>query len=569
MSTSGMSRRDFLRRSSILALSSFVLLDHTWGEEQNLKSVIAETNLGKIRGIERRGIKIFKGIPYGGYTGGANRFMPPVDPVEWTGVRDTLEYGHSAPQSIPKSTTLSTVSKVTSPTLKDSSITVKPVSGPSIFNALGVPGDKPTGEGEDCLVLNLWTPAINDGRKRPVMLWLHGGGFGSGAGSNPGWDGTNLCLRGDVVVITINHRLNVCGFANFSAFSSDFAGSGQAGMLDIVHALKWVRTNIGQFGGDPNCVMIFGQSGGGRKVETLLAMPSAKGLFHRAAIESGIAIKVVDRDVAIRNAEMLLAKLGISKMDVHKVQKLPLDQIMTAYFAVARDFSDANIMGFAPSVDDLILPQHPFHPTASPLSADVPVLIGHTGTEWTGMTTEAALWHLDEDGMRSEVKKLLGDQSGEMIDLYRKHNPNTSPTDIYFLIASDFNYGAPSMKVAERRALLGRGPVYMYYFTWESPVQNGLLKSPHNIEWPFAFDNVEICAKLTGGGPEAMALADKVSDAWIAFARTGNPNTPKLPHWPEFNVTDRPTMVFNNESKVMNDPLHEQRIAMFHALNLT
>ena len=199
-------------------------------------------------------------------------------------------------------------------------------AGPSIYKALGVPGDKPTGEGEDCLVLNVWTPAINDGGKRPVMLWLHGGGFRGGSGSNPGWDGTNLCLRGDVVVITINHRLNVMGFANLSAFNSDFAASGQAGMLDIVHALKWVQNNISQFGGDPNRVMIFGQSGGGRKCETLLAMPSAKGLFHRAVIESGVAIKVVDRDQACRNAEMLLSKLGISKADVHQIQKLPVEK---------------------------------------------------------------------------------------------------------------------------------------------------------------------------------------------------------------------------------------------------
>jgi para-nitrobenzyl esterase len=403
------------------------------------------------------------------------------------------------------------------------------------------------------------------------MLWLHGGGFGSGSGSSPSNDGTNLALRGDVVVVTINHRLNVLGFANFSEFSPDFAASGDVGMLDIVHALKWVRANIAQFGGDPNTVMIFGQSGGGRKCETLLAMPSAKGLFHRATIESGVAIQLVSRDIAIRNAEQLLAKLGIRKTDVHDLQKLPVERIMAASFAVMREAGkiDQNVAGFAPTVDGKILPQHPFHPTASPVSADVPVMIGCTRTEWTGLTTEAAAWRLDEDGMRERVKEMLGDHSAGMIDLYRKTTPNATPSDIFFLIASDYNYGAPTMKIAERRAALGKGPVYSYYFTWETPVQGGLLRTPHNMEIPFAFDNVQISANLTGGGAEAVALADKVSDAWIAFARTGDPNTPKLPHWPVFTPTDRATMVIDNASKVVNDPLRERRVAMFRALKLT
>jgi para-nitrobenzyl esterase len=484
--------------------------------------------------------------------------MPPADRASWSRVRDALEYGHSAPQRDP-----------THPPSAPAAST--PAPGPSIYRALEVPGAGSPGEDEDCLVLNVWTPAINDGRKRPVMLWLHGGGFGSGSGSSPSNDGTNLALRGDVVVVTINHRLNVLGFANFSEFSPDFSASGDVGMLDIVHALKWVRANIAQFGGDPNTVMIFGQSGGGRKCETLLAMPSAKGLFHRATIESGVAIQVAGRDDAIRLGERLLAKLGIPKTEVHEVQKLPLERIMAASFAVLREAGkiDQNLAGFAPTVDGKILPQHPFHPTASPVSADVPVMIGSTRTEWTGLTTEAALFRLDEDVMRARVKELLGDQSAGMIDLYRNSSPGATPSDIFFLIASDYHYGAPTMKIAERRAALGRGPVYQYYFTWETPVQGGQLKSPHNMEIPFAFDNVQISAKLTGGGPAAMALAHKVSDAWIAFARTGNPDTPKLPHWPVFTAKDRATMVIDNVSKVVNDPLREKRIAMFLALNLT
>ena len=566
MSTSGINRRDFLWRTSMAALSGITLAGHAWGPE--VKFVTAVTSFGKVRGTETLGIKVFKGIPYGGNTGGNNRFMPPVDPTGWAGVRDALEYGQSAPQNLQKpapAKSATPAASMNAPTIP------KSTSGPSIYRALGVPGGKPTGEGEECLVLNIWTPALNDGGKRPVMLWLHGGGFRGGSGSNPGWDGTNLCLRGDVVVITINHRLNVFGFANLSQYSSDFTASGQAGMLDIVHALKWVRTNIENFGGDPNRVMIFGQSGGGRKCETLLAMPSAKGLFHRAAIESGIAIKVVDLDRAFQNAEMLLKKLEISRSDVHKIQMLPVNQILAAHFDINQELgnNDLDTLGFAPSVDGVILSQHPFHPTASSVSPDVPIIIGSTRTEWTGLTTDDALWQLNDEGLQKQIKKLLGDKSEAMIDLYRNCNPGTSPSDIYFLIASDHSYNAKTMKVAERRAMLGKGPIYLYYFAWESPVLGGRLKSPHNIEWPFAFDNVKLCANLTGGGPDAMALADKVSDAWIAFARTGNPNTQKLPHWPEFNTFDRPTMIFDNVSKVANDPLREQRIAMFRALDLT
>jgi para-nitrobenzyl esterase len=539
------SRREFLKHISAVTVARGLFLDGLHAQDANF--VVAETAFGKIRGVDHDGIRIFKGIPYGASTSGSNRFMPPAEPADWSGVRDALAYGHSAPQRDPAS---------------------PPAGG------LTISGENLPPEGEDCLVLNIWTPAVgasgNSGKKRPVMFWCHGGGFATGSGSSPDNDGTNLARRGDVVVVTINHRLNVLGFADLSALSDSFAASGDAGMLDIVQALKWVRDNISQFGGDPNTVTIFGQSGGGRKVETLLAMPSAKGLFHRAIVESGAAVRVVDRDVAVRNADQLLSKLGIDKKNVRELQKLPVKKIMAAYFAVVKDNPDVDpsFGGFSPAVDGKILPQHPFDPKASPVSADVPVMIGCTRTEMTLFSlNDPAAFSLNDAEMRKRVGGILGSKAPGMIDLYQKLNPGASPSDIYFLIASDYRYGAPTMIAAQRRAALGKAPVYLYYFTWETPVRGGRLKSPHTMEIPFAFDNVKISARMTGGGVDAMTLADKVSDAWIAFARTGDPNTPKLPHWPAYDAQDRATMVINNVIKVVNDPLREQRMAMFQAWN--
>ncbi len=537
-------RRDFLKHASALAVSGGVLLESA--QAQAAKFVTAETTFGKIRGADNNGIKVFKGIPYGASTAGANRFMAPADPAKWTGVRDALEYGHSAPQRNP--------------------------DAPARPGVLSISGENLPPEGEDCLVLNVWTPAVGASGKRPVMFWCHGGGFATGSGSSPDNDGANLVRRGDVVVVTINHRLNVLGFANLSEFATEFTASGDAGMLDIVQALKWVRANIANFGGDPNTVMIFGQSGGGRKVETLLAMPSAKGLFHRAAIESGATMQLVERATAMRVGEQLLAKLGIAKNQAREIQKVPVEKIMSAYFAVLKDATGVDQMtaGFSPTMDGKMVAQHPFHPVASNVSPDVPVLIGSTRTELTtSYLNDAAAFSLDDNGLRTRVQAIVGSQTAHIIDVYRKANPSAPPSDLFFLIASDHRYTAPTMKIAERRAALGKGPVYLYYFTWETPVMGGKLKSPHTMEIPFVFDNVKISARLTGGGADAMALADRVSDAWIAFARTGNPNTPKLPRWPAFNAKERATMVINNASKVVNDPLREQRIAMFQALNLT
>jgi para-nitrobenzyl esterase len=531
------SRRQFLRQSGFIVAASSV----SWPAFAQGDSVLAETTYGRVRGVEVNGIKVFKGIPYGATTAGKNRFMPPTAPAKWTGVRDAIAYGPSAPQSEPGARRAASAIAVA---------------------AAGLPA-----ESEDCLVLNVWTPAVHDNRKRPVMFWCHGGGFVTGSGSSPVTEGLNLARRGDVVVVTINHRLNVLGFTSLEeAGGPEFASSGDVGMMDIVTALRWVKDNIAEFGGDPNTVMIFGQSGGGRKVATLLAMPSAKGLFHRAIIESGATLRLVEADQGTRVSRELMTTLGIPRDRVRDLQSVPLERLMSAYFEVVRRMNvDQMTQGFSPVVDGTVVPQHPFYPRASAVSSDVPVMLGSTRTELTSSAQDAD-FSLTDAAMRTRIRQLLGTHADEAVRVYQNVNPGASPSDIYFLIASDYRYSGPVMKIAERRAALGKGPVYLYYFRWETPVDGGRLKSPHTIEIPFAFDNVKAATRLTGGGPEAIALADKVSDTWIAFAKTGNPNQPKMPRWPAFNAAERPTMVFDTESRVANDPIKEQRLMIWKTL---
>lgn len=549
-----MSRRELLLRTGATALLlSEMPTTRVLAAVGAPNDSTVETTNGKVRGRSIAGIHSFLGLRYGASTGGLNRFLPPQKPQPWPGIQDAFFYGNSAPQSNP-------AQRGADFSRSDIGKLVAGTDGP------------PPPESEDCLFLNVWTPGVNDNGKRPVMFWLHGGGFTTGSDSSALFIGANLARRGDVVVVGINHRLGALGFTHLGDLAGGaFVHSGNVGMLDAVAALQWVRDNIERFGGDPTRVMIFGESGGGQKVSMLLGSPPAKGLFHRAVIESGPGPKMMERARATEIAGMLLAEVGLDARRVRELQSLPLEKILGAQFAVSAKLRGmAGIIdGFAPVLDPAVLPAHPFYPHATQISADVPVIIGNNRTEMT-LFADPAAFSLDESGMKARVKGLLGDRADQVIAVYRHANPHATPSELFFSIWTDDPTTIFSNNIAERRAALGRAPTYRYRFDWETPALGGRLKSPHTLEMPFVFDNTQVAPGLTGGAsPEAVALAARVSETWIAFASRGDPNSNKsgLPAWPAYDSERRATMLFNNESRVADDPAREERKIMDSILN--
>lgn len=529
------SRRDFVKQAALLLAGAYV---SPWLKVAAAvdAGAVAVTSAGNVRGTVLEGVNIFKGIPYGGPTGGKNRFMPPTKPAPWTGTRDALAYGPTAPQAVGRA-------------------------------RRGVPD-----ESEDCLVLNVFTPATTRGRRRPVMVWLHGGGFSYGTGSDAILDGTNLARTGDVVVVTINHRLNVFGFTYLGdAGGSAFAPSGAAGMLDIVAALEWVRDNIDRFGGDPNLVTIFGQSGGGRKVATLMSMPGAKGLFHRAIIESGAVLRLTTKADAAATTAMLLAELGLAAGQLRELQDVPMARLLAADAAIAERVprGEPGYTANSPTVDGTVIPGHPWDPAAPALSKNIPLMIGYARTEETlyDRPTPETL-ALDHEGLTLRVSKRIGGDPERVIDAFRKAHPDATPWDLWILIATDYPRGTYARETARRKAAQAAAPAYLYRFDWETPEGGGHMRSPHTVEIPFVFDNIKIAGPLISTMPEAYALARRVSAAWVAFARTGDPNIPGLPKWPSYSASARDTMLFNTTSRVEQDPDRGPRLVMEQILKL-
>jgi para-nitrobenzyl esterase len=395
------------------------------------------------------------------------------------------------------------------------------------------------------------------------MFWIHGGGYSNGSGGRIWFDGTNLARRQDVVVVGINHRLNVFGYLYLAEVGgAKYADSANVGMLDIVQALRWVRDNIGGFGGDPGNVTIFGQSGGGSKVSNLMAMPSAKGLFHKAIVESGSALRMPGPDTAAKSTERILKVLGVQKGNVDRLQMLPMEQLIEAVRTASKT---GGALPLTPVVDGRALTRHPFDPDAPAQTAAVPMLIGTCMTETTLLigARDPTTFSLDEAGLRSRVKAFYRTSEPEadrVIDVYRKNRPGASPSLLFFLITSD-RTRTNAIAQAERKAAQGAAPAYMYLFAWETPVLGGRIHTPHDTEMLFVFDNVHTAPGLLGTGKDLQPLADKTSGAWAAFARSGNPSQPGLA-WPAYTPAARATMVFDRETRVVNDPSRDERVAV-------
>jgi len=491
---------------------------------------VAETASGHVAGFTSDGVHVFKGVPYGASTAGANRFLPPRKPESWTGVREATAYAGRSPQA-PAATQRPELATVWGP-----------------VDTLSV--------GEDCLTLHVWTPGL-DNRKRPVLVWLHGGAFSYGSANSPRYDSVNLARRNDVVVVAVNHRLNIFGHLDLSAHGERFAQSGNVGVLDLVAALEWVREHAARFGGDPGNVTIFGQSGGGGKVCALLTMPGARGLFHKAVVQSGASVRFAERERTAQLADAVLKHLGVS---ADQLANVPMERLQDAVVPAQATLPRPTLplldrYNFGPVIDGSVLPAHPFDPAAPAISDSVPILVGGTKDESAiFLAPDDAVWNrtLGEAEFEKRIAAVAGDAAPELAAYYRRRNPEASPADRLITGLTMSNFTVRSNMLAERKAAGSKAPVWVYDFAWESPAFGGRLKSCHSVEVPFVFDTLDVIGERHHK-PGAQALADRVSQTWVAFARTGKAD------WPAYTADKRAVMVFEDACKVVDDPDGEVR----------
>jgi para-nitrobenzyl esterase len=509
-------RRAFLQQAVLIGAAASAPLSLAVAGEA---ATLARTRGGRIAGYRDHGVHVFKGIPYGADTA-PQRFRPALQEPTWRGVRDATQHGASAPQ-----------------------------------NGSDGPGS------EDCLFLNVYTPGLRDGGRRPILLYIHGGGYNNGSGSSPLYDGVRLCRRGDAVVVTVNHRLNAFGYLYLAELAGpEYAHSGNVGQLDLVQALQWVRQHAAEFGGDAGNVTVFGQSGGGAKIATLMAMPAAQGLFHRAMTMSGQQVTAAGPRAATQRARLLLDALGIGA-DVASIATLPAQRILEA--SKLRDPSrvEDSSLYLGPVLDSRALQRHPFYPDAPAQSARIPMIIGNTHDE-----TRAFLGG-DADNFSLTWERLPKKlQEQQYVDLspevviaeYRRLYPDYSPSDVLFAATTAGRSWRGAIIEAEARARRG-APTWVYQLDWGSPLDGGKFGAMHTLDIPLVFDNIAQPGSRTGTGDDAQRVADQMSDALLALARHCDPNHAGIPHWAPYSLQRRQTLLFDLPPRLENDPRGGER----------
>ncbi len=497
-------------------------------------STVASTRYGKVEGQEQSGLSIFKGIPFAAPPTGARRWLPPEKPAAWSGTREARQFGGVAPQL----------------SMMLSALAAMVINDP---------------QSEDCLYLNVWTPAV-DNQKRPVMVWIHGGAFAIGSGSQAIYDGSTLARRGDVVVVTVNYRLGPLGFLRLADVTNGkIPASGNEGILDQIAALEWVRDNISEFGGDPGNVTIFGESAGGMSVGTLLAAPAARGLFHKAIPQSGACHTGAPRERANRNAERIMTKLGASGADA--IRALTSEQLLKGTLLADGKTPDPEFgMAYQPVVDGTMMPRPAIEMVTEGASSEVAIMVGSTLDEWKLFAPmDPGIGKLDRAGLAARLSRRITPEAADaLIGAYEKaraaRGASTAPAELFSALETDRVFRIPAVRLAELHAKR-RGRIYNYLFTWPSPAARGMLGSCHALELGFVFGTNHIpgMPQFAGTGPAVERLATQMQDAWLAFARSGDPSCASLGTWPQYDASKRSTMILGEQSAAQDGPYDGER----------